>query len=267
MNNENAKPPTRKHLRFSHRESQRESAYKATYKLVLGFPEIKIQHFHSQDIFAEMPSNYATGWQGLGAGQVDGITAQKQWDRGLYQRKLLQRTWHLKGHITERSFNDALCSPLTCQVSNWGRKQCCGLASPFYRLITLTLWNTRLALPEWDSVILEARVSHRQLDFSSSSQIQQQFKLSRLCSAPSSHREEECRGLCFLGLAGVICADQEGITRWQSPGFVCFAGMLTWDYCWCNTQACVCMLAFKSISLLLNLEGKINQQEYKVSYI
>lgn len=36
-----------------------------------------------------------------------------------------------------------------------------------------------------------------------------------------------------------------------------FAGMLKWDYYWCDSEACVYTLTFEDISLLLNLKGEL----------
>lgn len=65
-----------------------------------------------------------------------------------------------------------------------------------------------------------------------------------------------------MGLAGAICAKQ-GVVHGQSLVFMGFAGMLKWDYYWCNTEACVYMLTFKCTSLLLNLKGELISKNIK----
>lgn len=66
-----------------------------------------------------------------------------------------------------------------------------------------------------------------------------------------------------MGLAGAICVKREGVVHGRSPVFTCFAGMLKWDYCWCNTEACVYTHTFKYISLLLNLKGELISKNIK----
>lgn len=128
----NPKSPSRKWLRLSHRSF-------LLINLSCSFLRLKYRIFPIRVISQQFP---VTGWHWLmgaasSSGWQDYCTGA---NKGLKQRKLLQRIWYPEGLITERSFNGAVCSPLGCQVSNGGRKcQRCRLVSPFPLLFTLAL--------------------------------------------------------------------------------------------------------------------------------
>lgn len=128
----NPKSPSRKWLRLSHGSF-------LLINLPCSFLRLKYSIFPIRVASQQFP---VTGWHWLmgtvsSSGWQDYCTGA---NKGLNQKKLLQRIWHPKGPVTERSFNDAVCSPLSHQVSNGGRKHPhCGLLSPFCLLFTLTL--------------------------------------------------------------------------------------------------------------------------------
>lgn len=141
----------------------------STYKLVLEFSETKIQCFPHWGIFPAASSHSATGQQMSWEAPADGVTAQELWGGMACARESCCRE---RGTWKDMSLEGQLMMPFiqlwaVRSLGEEGSTSAAGLSSLFHLLIVLTLWNTRLALPGWDNDFLEARASHRQLDFSS----------------------------------------------------------------------------------------------------